>query len=83
MQAYSTVGVRSKEWSTLEQALLLAARPRRPRVSSMSVFTRAGQTDTNPICVAGEPFYLDLTLTNPLHVSIDLRNVQIQGDGVE
>eukprot|EP00041_Stephanoeca_diplocostata_P027734 m.769825 g.769825 ORF g.769825 m.769825 type:complete len:1315 (+) comp23236_c0_seq2:380-4324(+) len=78
-EAYSTVGVHSKEWSALEQALLLTARPQRPRVSSMSVFTRTVQVDTNPICVAGEPFYVDVALTNPLHVSIDLRNVQIQG----
>ena len=66
-------------WRTVETPLLLAARPKRQRVSSMSTFTRGTLADSNPIAVASETFVLSVELRNPLRVTIDLRDVKLVG----
>ena len=71
------------QWSQLEIALLGQARDKRKRVSSMSRFTRLTELSRSPVCVAGEPFFLELKIRNPLRVPIELRGVKILGHVVD
>mmetsp|Transcript_33114 Transcript_33114/g.100146 ORF Transcript_33114/g.100146 Transcript_33114/m.100146 type:complete len:1262 (+) Transcript_33114:123-3908(+) len=80
LQLGGTTGrVTNAAWRAMEGPLLIAARPKRQRVSSMSTFSKNTKVDTNPIAVASETFVLSVTLYNPLRVTIDLRDVQLIG----
>eukprot|EP00040_Diaphanoeca_grandis_P036268 m.230695 g.230695 ORF g.230695 m.230695 type:complete len:1307 (-) comp33586_c0_seq1:116-4036(-) len=64
-------------WNALEKPILIHARHKRSRVSSVSTFTRRTKVEQNPVCVAGEPLYLKVTLRNPLRIPIELRAVKL------
>ena len=65
------------EWRKIETTLLFIAHPKRTRVNSVSRLTRHTDNTAKPICVSGEALGLKFTVSNPLHVALELRGISL------
>eukprot|EP00051_Salpingoeca_urceolata_P002448 m.50250 g.50250 ORF g.50250 m.50250 type:complete len:1293 (-) comp12141_c1_seq1:266-4144(-) len=72
-------------WRDMEQRLLHALKRPVTRTRSNSVHCLDDHTDNSvqPVCVVGEPIRVQLKLTNPLHVPLELRHVKLRCRGSE
>lgn len=65
------------DWRKIESTLLFVAHPKRQRVNSVSRLTRHTDNTAKPICVSGESLGLKFTVSNPLHVALELRGIAL------